>query len=282
MLRTTSTAAAVCLLSLGGSAYGRAREAGGVVSQGRVLRVCADPDNLPYSNRQGQGFENRIATVIARGLGATVAYTWWPEQRGFLRHTLSAGRCDAVIGITAGADRVLTTEPYYCSSYMFVERRARRQGIRSFDDPRLRNLKIGVPVIGQDYNSLPPAVALARRGLVQHVVGYTLFASDATDGPWAKLIDAVARGDVDVAIAWGPPAGYYRRRARVSLDLVPVSESPDAGVPFTYAIAVGVRRDDVALRGEVQRVLTERHTAIQRILRAYGVPLVHNARAQCG
>lgn len=282
MLRTTSTAAAVCVLSLGGTAHARARGAGGIVPQERVLRVCADSDNLPYSNREGQGFENRIATLIAHELGATVEYTWWPQQRGFLRHTLSAGRCDAVIGITAGADRVLTTTPYYCSSYMFVERRSQRQHIRSFDDPRLRTLRIGVPVIGQDYNSLPPAVALARRGLVQHVVGYTLFESDATNGPWAKLIDAVARGDVDVAIAWGPPAGYYGRRAHVPLDVVPVSESAEAGIPFIYAIAVGVRRDDSPLRTEVQRALRRRRAAIQRILREYGVPIVHDAGAQCG
>jgi quinoprotein dehydrogenase-associated probable ABC transporter substrate-binding protein len=243
---------------------------------GHTLRVCADPDNLPFSNRAEGGFENRIAQLIAHDMDATVAYTWWPGQRSFLRSTLRARRCDVVMGTAAGAERVLTTDPYYCSSYVFVARPGSRHPIASFDDPALRPLRIGVPVIGQDYNSLPPNVALAHRGLVDHVVGFELFAgSDADTSPWYRLIDAVERGDVDVAIAWGPPAGYFGQRATPTLQVTPVVDSAQGDTPFAYAIAAAVRPGDTALRSMLNRALVHEHDAITGILRRYGVPLVH-------
>jgi hypothetical protein len=135
--------------------------------------VCADPNNLPFSDRSGAGFENRIADVLAHALEVPVRYTWWAQRRGFIRSTLNAGQCDVVIGIAAGDDQVATTRPYYRSTYVFVTRRSMRPAVVSFDDPRLRNMRIGIHVIGADYNSLPPGVALARRGLVRNVVGYS-------------------------------------------------------------------------------------------------------------
>jgi mxaJ protein len=250
---------------------------------GHVLRVCADPDNLPFSNRAGAGFENRIAALIARDMDATVAYTWWPEQRSFLRSTLRAGRCDVVMGTAAGAERVLTTDPYYCSSYVFVARPGPRDRIASFDDPGLRPLRIGVPVIGQDYNSLPPNVALAHRRLVDRVVGYPLYAgSDTAPSPWYKLIDAVERGDVDVAVAWGPPASYFGRRASPPLRVTPVIDSARGDAPFVYAIAAAVRPADTALRSALNGALAHERAAITGILRRYDVPLVHGAAPRSG
>jgi mxaJ protein len=249
-----------------------------------VLRVCADPGNLPLSNRAETGFENRIADLVARDLHATVAYTWWPEQRSFLRNTLRAGRCDVVMGTAAGAERVLTTNPYYCSTYVFVARRDREpHPINSFDDPALRALRIGVPVIGQDYNSLPPNVALAHRGLVHHIVGYTLYAnSDTARSPWYNLISAVERGDVDIAIAWGPPAGYFGRRESPPLVVTPVVDSAQGDAPFVYAIAAGVRPADTALRATLNAVLARERGAIDAILHRYDVPLVRGGEAPSG
>jgi mxaJ protein len=241
-----------------------------------TLRVCADPNNMPFSNRALQGFENEIAAVLADELHETVTYTWWAQRRAFLRHTITAGLCDVIIGITPGAGpstTIATTAPYYRSTYVFITREQRGLRLSSFDDPRLRRLKIGIHVIGDDYNALPPAVALARRGMVRNVVGYSIYGNYAEDSPPSKLIDAVARDDVDVAVAWGPLAGYYARREPVRLVLSPVA-TPAAvpGISFTYDIAIGVRKDSTALRARLDRALLARRDAIRRILHRYGVP----------
>jgi ABC-type amino acid transport substrate-binding protein len=156
-----------------------------------------------------------------------------------------------------------------------VTRRDRGLRVSSFDDPRLRTLRIGVHVIGADYNSLPPVVALARRGIIRNVEGYSIYGNYATPSPPSKLIEAVAHGDVDVAIAWGPLAGYYARRSPVPLTLTPVATPMAvAGIPFVYAIAVGVRPADRALAAQLQAALERRHAEIRRVLESYGVPLV--------
>jgi len=249
-----------------------------------VLRICADPNNMPFSDRAGEGFENRIGAILAAELHERPVYTWWAQRRGFIRNTLGAHRCDVVLGIIAGDEQVSTTRPYYRSTYVFVaprrSRTARAAGprIASFDDPRLRGLRIGVHVIGADYNSLPPAVALAQRDLVHNVVGYSIYGNYAEASPPSKLIDAVGRGAVDIAVAWGPLAGYFAQHSPVPLTITPV-ETPFAGrgIPFTYDIAVGVRHGDAALRARLDRALVRRHDAIERILRRYGVPLVRES-----
>jgi quinoprotein dehydrogenase-associated probable ABC transporter substrate-binding protein len=240
-----------------------------------VLRVCSDPNNLPFSDEQGEGFENRIASLVGKELGVPVKYTWWAQRRGFIRNTLRADRCDLVMGIPSGDEMVLTTSPYYRSTYVFVWRKDRHYDIRSFDDPRLKKLKVGVHVIGDDYNALPPGIALARRGIVQNVVGYSIYGDYSKPSPPSDLVRAVADGKVDVAIAWGPLAGYYATRQRVPLELVPVSpRTAMPGMPFDYAIAMGVRRGDSTLARKLDEIIARRHGDIERILRSYGTPLV--------
>lgn len=240
-----------------------------------ALRVCSDPNNLPFSNERGEGFENRIASLLAEELHVPVSYTWWAQRRGFIRNTLRAGRCDVVIGVPRGDDMVLTTKPYYRSTYVFVWRKDRHYDIGSFDDPRLKKLKVGVHVIGDDYNALPPGIALARRGIVKNVVGYSIYGDYSRPNPPADLIRAVADGKVDVAIAWGPLAGYYATRERVPLEIAPVSpRMAMPGMPFAYAISMGVRRGDSTLARTIDEVLARRHGDIDRILRSYGTPLV--------
>lgn len=240
----------------------------------RALRVCADPNNMPFSDSAGHGFENRIARLVARDLREPVHYTWWAQRRGFVRNTLNAERCDVVIGIIAGDDQLATTRPYYSSTYVFVTRRSSRLHFASMDDPRLHRVRIGIHVIGDDYNSLPPGVALAGRGIVRNVVGYSIYGNYAEPSPPSALITAVAQGNVDVAIAWGPLAGYYAARSRVPLDVSPVgTRMAGHGIPFSYPIAMGVRKGDTTLLGALQRELDRRGTAIRRILRNYAVPL---------
>jgi mxaJ protein len=237
-----------------------------------VLRVCADPNNLPFSNRRGEGFENRIATLLARAMHADLAYTWWAQRRGFFRHTLATGACDVVIGVPARLELVTATRPYYRGSYAFVTVRARRLHIESFDDPRLRRLRVGVPIVGDDGENPPPAYALGRRGIVDNVAGFSVYGDYATESPPSRILEALARGEIDVAIVWGPLAGAFARRRRVALEIAPVAPTEDGGLPFAFDIAIGVRRGDADRRRALDELLADHRVAIERILHEYGIP----------
>jgi mxaJ protein len=240
-----------------------------------ALRVCSDPNNLPFSDSAGRGFENRIAELVARELGSHVEYTWWAQRRGFVRNTLRAGTCDVVIGIPSSYDLLAPTRPYYRSTYVFVTRKDRDIHIASFDDPRLARMKIGVQIIGDDYANTPPAHALARRGITHNVTGYTVLGDYSQPHPASAIIDAVVRGDVDVAVVWGPLAGYFAKHAAVPLDIAAVSPQIDTPfLPFVFDIALGVRREDSVFRHRLDTVLVKRRAQIDSILRDYGVPRV--------
>jgi quinoprotein dehydrogenase-associated probable ABC transporter substrate-binding protein len=237
-----------------------------------VLRVCADPDNLPFSNEKQEGFENKIATLLAAELGASLQYTWWPQRRGFVRNTLRAKECDLLIGVPVGFDPVAATTPYYRSTYYLVTRRDRNLHLASLDDPQLRRLKIGVNVIGEDYTNTPPAHALGDRGIVV-AQGYDTFYDNERRPD--DIIEAVAKGDIDVAVVWGPLAGYFANRSPVPLAM---SALPDidsrSGLPFAYDISLGVRRADRALKAQIESAVERRRGDIARILREYSVPII--------
>ena len=240
----------------------------------RELRVCADPNNLPFSNQRREGFENRLADLIAGELGETVRYTWQPQRRGFLRNTLNAHACDVVMGMPLGSDRVLTTRPYYRSSYVFVSRKDRHLSVRSLDDPVLRKLRIGVQLVGDDYANTPPVHALSRRGIVKNLVGYSVLGDYSQENPPARIIDAVIARDVDVAVAWGPLAGYFAKKSPIPLELVPVSPEVDPpGLRFAFDISLAVRTEDTLRMKELERILERRRSDIDRLLRDYGVPV---------
>ena len=238
------------------------------------LRVCSDPNNMPYSNRQQKGFENRIADLLARDLGTRVEYTWWAQRRGFLRNTLLAGLCDVVIGLPRDVDLVRTTEPYYRSTYVFVSRKASGLQIRSFDDDALRRLRVGVQVIGDDGANSPPAHALSRRGIIDNLIGYSVYGNYATDSPPSHIISAVARGEVDVAAVWGPIAGYFAAAQPEPLVVVPVSPQVDQGLAQTFDVSMAVRPNDAARLEVLNRFLRRRRAAINRILDEYHVPRI--------
>lgn len=241
------------------------------------LRVCADPNNLPFSNEKGEGFENRIAERLADDLGLPLRYTWKPQRRGFVRTTLNAGECDVIMGLPTSYDMVRTSRPYYKSTYVFVYRRDRGYHITSLADSALRRLKIGIHLIGDDYHNTPPAEALAARGIIDNVKGYTIYGDYSRPNPPARLIEAVAKGDVDVAIVWGPLAGYFAPRESVPLAIVPVPEASDiTGQTWTFAISMGVRHGDQGLAALLDQLLDREQTSIDAILSDYGVPLVRN------
>ncbi len=235
-----------------------------------VLRVCADPNNLPFSNQRQEGFENRLAELVAREMHARLEYTWWAQRRGFFRNTLQAHRCDVVMGVPTGLEAVAATRPYYRGRYVFVTRAAERRAVRSFDDPRLRRLRIGVPLVGDDGANPPPVHALARRGLVDNVVGFSVLGDYATDSPPLQILTAVADGRIDLAVVWGPLAGYSVRRRGAPLRITPVQES-GGDQPMAFDVSVGVRRGDRALAGALDGILQRRRDTIRKILDGYGV-----------
>jgi len=241
---------------------------------GGVLRVCADPNNLPYSHQNEQGFENKLAQLVAHDMGRTVQYVWWPQRQSFLRYTLLEHRCDVVMGVAAGAEEMRTTRPYYRSSFVFVARPDLTPALHSLDDPRLRQLRIGLHVVGEDYSSVPPGQALAERGITKNIVGYTIYGDYSGANPRAPLIDAVAQRKVDVAIVWGPMGGYFARSENPPLRVMRLAATPrDKLLPFSFDIAMGVRTDDDALRRELDAVIAREAPAIRSLLQSYGVPL---------
>ncbi len=237
-----------------------------------VLRVCADPNNLPYSNERREGFENKLAELVAKDLGARVEYTWWAQRRGYVRNTLRAGKCDVLMGVPTGFELVLVTRPYYRSTYTFVSRRAAAR-ITSLDDPALHRLRVGVQMIGDDFANSPPAAALTRRGIVKNVKGYTVLGDYREPNPPSRIVRAVENGEVDVAIVWGPLAGYFAKKSPVPLRIDPVSPEIDLPyLPFVFDIAMGVRRGQTAFRDRLDDVLRRRKGEIDRLLDSYGVP----------
>jgi mxaJ protein len=250
---------------------------GGAAEPGRprVLHVAADPNNLPFSNDRGEGFENKIVELIARELGATVEYTWHAQRRGFFRETLKEGPCDVVAGVPFRFERALTTSPYYRSTYALVYRRGRFTKLRSLDDPALRELTIGVQMIGDDFANTPPAHALSRRGMIENIRGYTVYGDYRDRDPPSRIIDAVVKGEIDVAVAWGPLAGYYARQHPNELEVVPLPEFDELiQQPFAFAISVGVRKSDRGLRDAIEEVLQRKKNEVDAILAEYGVPRV--------
>jgi mxaJ protein len=237
----------------------------GVSAQTRELRVCADPNNMPFSSRDQTGFENRIAALVAHDLSARLTFVWQRMGRGFVREYLDKAQCDLIVGIPANFRSVLTTSPYYRSTYVFVSRQA-EPVIPSLDSPALHGLKIGVQVLDEEYT--PPGQALARRGLQSSIVGF-----DTTGDGADSIIRAVAEQKVDLAIVWGPFAGYFARKIGDKFRVTPVEPEADPpGLPFTFEISMGVRKGDLALRDQLEKILVDRQSDIRAILAEYGVP----------
>lgn len=245
-------------------------------AQEKELRVCADPNNLPFSNVKQEGFENRIAEVVAADLHAHLTYVWQRMGRGFVREFLNKDRCDLLIGIPADFKPVLTTAPYYRSTYVFVVRRDADYKPVSLEEPALRNVRIGVQALDEEYT--PPAEALMQRGMRDSLVTYHTVGEDAE-----TIVRAVADKDVAVAIVWGPLAGYWIRKNSGSLECMPVHpESEPPGLPFTFEISMGVRRGNTALRDAVQGALTRRSKEIRNILANFAVPQLQISPATTG
>ena len=240
----------------------------------KVITACADPNNLPFSNRAGQGFENKLAKMIASDLHAKLQYVWWAQRRGYVRNTLNDAKCDFWPGIGSNVEMAATSRPYYRSTYVFVSRVSDKLARLTLDDRRLRKLRIGVQMVGDDFSNTPPAHALTRRGIVGNIRGYMLYGDYRQPSPSSEIVRAVERGDVEVALVWGPLAGYFAARSPVPLRLEPVTPwMDDMQWPMQFDVSMGVRRDDQELLKQIDSVLARRSGDIQRLLRAYRVPI---------
>jgi mxaJ protein len=243
----------------------------------RQLRLDADANNLPFTNDKLAGFENRIAAIIGSHLHASPTYIWRAQRRGFFKHALKEGECDVVLAVPAGFDMGLTTKPYYRSSYAFVYRKsAALEGLRSLDDPRLRTLRIGIQLVGDDGANPPPAHALGARGLGNNLVGYNILGDYREENPPARVMRALASGEVDVAVAWGPVAGYFAGKLDGEFVVAPIAEEvdPKTKLPMTFDICMAVRRGDTKLRDELNAAIDVHREEIGKVLREFGIPLL--------
>lgn len=232
------------------------------------LRVCADPHDLPFSDEKGEGFENKIAELLARKLGKPVAYTFYPGATGFIRNTLNAHRCDVVLGIAQGDEIVQPTNPYYRTSYVAAYRKGGPlEGLDSLSDPRLKTAKIGI-IAGT-----PPASYLAVDGLLGHIKSYALVVDTRFDSATHEMMDDLDRGAIDVALLWGPIGGYYALKAKTPTTVVPLLKEQN-GPRMTYRIVMGVRHSDQNWKRSLNKLISENQSEIDAILRSYGVPLL--------
>jgi len=233
-----------------------------------VLKVCADPNNLPFSNENKDGFENRIAELIGAELDRKVDYTWFPQVIGFVRNTLRAHLCDLVIGTVAGDEIMQTTNPYYFTSYVTLYRSDTGLAFESLDDPSLKTLRLGV-VAGT-----PPADLLVRYDLMSLTKPYALTVDTRAQSPTHEMVQDIVDGTINVGFLWGPIAGYWRKRDALPLTLVPLKSEPGAA-RMAYHIAMGVRANEPEWRRRVNAAILKRQAEITAILRDYGVPLLN-------
>ncbi|HEX6497151.1 MAG TPA: quinoprotein dehydrogenase-associated putative ABC transporter substrate-binding protein [Acidobacteriaceae bacterium] len=230
------------------------------------LRICADPHDMPFSNRAAQGFDNRIATLLARDLHREPVFVFARSRRGFLREQFNKGACDVLMGVPQGMKSVATTEPYYRSTYVFVTPVREHSPIVSFDDPRLNGRRIGLQVLEE--NLSPPSLPLIRSGHAAQLVGFESFGGETT------MLRAVARGSIGAAVVWGPVAGYYAALLHLPVTLSPVSPAVDrSGIPFAYSLTVGVRKNDPQLLKALNTSLARMQPRIDSLLHTYHVPI---------
>ena len=244
---------------------GRIGEVRRVVDESE-FKVCADPDLMPYSNSKQEGFEDKIAAVLAEDLGKKLTFTYAYSRQGFLRNTLNANRCDYVMSTTSDNDSMRTSVPYYRSGFVFVYRKSSGYNITDWDAPDLRKGIIGI--VGQS----PPTRPLADHNLMENARPYRL--QRDLNFPPSQLIDDLVKGDIDVAIVWGPIAGYFAKQAAIPLVVVPIPEYEDKNVKGkeNWNISIGVRNKDKARAEELNKAIENRQADIDKILDQYGVP----------
>jgi len=242
-------------------------QTGELVERG-ALKVCADPNNLPFSDEKKEGFENKIAELIGAELGRPVDYAWFPQVTGFVRNTLRAHLCDLVMGTVAGDEIMQTTNPYYFTTYVVFYRSDKGLAFEDLDDPRLKTFRLGV------VGGTPPSDLLVRHDLMSLAKPYALTVDTRAQSPTHEMVQDVVDGTIDAGFLWGPIAGYYRKHDLLPLTLVPLKSEPGAA-RMAYHIAMGVRASEPEWRRGINAAILKHQAEITAILRNYGVPLLN-------
>lgn len=237
-----------------------------------LLRVCADPDNLPFSNQAGEGVENKLAELMAATWNSKLEYVWWAAPRGMMR-MLNGRYCDVALQMPVLSDMAGVTRPYYRTSYVFVQRAAAPHRVTSLDDPALKTMKIGVHLFAADGENTPPAMALSAHGVVGNLVGFSTTYVGGQNRP-EDIIKAVVSDSIDIAIVWGPIAGYYGKQLGADLALSPVHDDSLTQMLFTYSMAMATRRSERAFLDSLQKFLNTKAPEIRALLEQYGIPLL--------
>ena len=234
----------------------------------KEFKVCADPDNMPYSTQKGEGFENKIAEVLAKDLGKTLTYEFWLDRQGYLRNTINAQRCDVIIGMGSDVDNLRTSKPYYRSGYVFVYRKSSNYNIKDWDSEDLKKVIIGI--VGQS----PPTIPLNDHNLMANARPYRL--QRDLNLPPSFIVDDLIAGKIDIAIVWGPIGGYFAKQSKEPLVVVPVPEYKSVNVKGKeeWNISVAVRKKDKERMEMIQGALDRNQAKIMKILDDYGIPHV--------
>lgn len=248
---------------------GAASVAGAEPSAGGSLRVCADPDNMPFSSAEGEGFENKLAELIAQKLGARLEYSWFAEESGYVPNTMGRGACDLVMGYAQGTGLIEDTNPYYYTSYVLIYRAddADLGGVESLGDPRLKDKKIGF------FARTPPASVLAIHGLTANAKPFEVHAGESATKAAVTMLDEIATGALDAGVLWGPVGGYYAQRTQVPLKLVPLVKET-AGPRTVYGITLGVKPDEPQWKHKINTFIAANQGGINAILQSYNVPVL--------
>jgi quinoprotein dehydrogenase-associated probable ABC transporter substrate-binding protein len=234
----------------------------------KVLRVCADPRNLPFSNDKGEGFENKLAELLADKLQKKLDYMYFPQATGFVRMTLGAHRCDVIMGFPQGDDLVQGTNPYYRTAYALIAKDGNGlDEVATLEDPRLKGKHIGI-VAGT-----PPATNMAVAGLMTNAKPYPLMIDTRLDSSAEAMIKDLISGEIDAGVLWGPIAGFYAKKANPPLHVTPLVKET-TGPRLIYRIGMGVRNADQNWKRQLNRLIQENQPAINKILLDYGVPLL--------
>jgi len=237
----------------------------------KVFRVCGDPHDLPFSNTEREGFENRIADLFAKELGKTIAYAWYPNAPGFVRRTLAVYKCDVIMGVPQGDDIVQVTNPYYHTTYALVYLPGHGlDGVDSLTDPRLKDKRIGV-VAGT-----PPATNMVLDGLMDKAKPYPLVVDTRYDSSGQAMIKDLTAGTIDAGVLWGPLAGWFAKHAGVPVKVVPLLKEKN-GPRMSYRIGMGVRFADQNWKRRLNQMIRAKQSEINAVLMQYGVPLLDDS-----
>lgn len=235
-----------------------------------TFRVCSDPAHLPFSNEKGEGFENAIARLLADRLGLELAYTWYPQTIGQVRNTLRARQCDVLMGVVAADELVQNSNPYYRSTYVLLHRAGEEERFGDLRAPQARLARIGVAI------GTPPADLLVRLGLAANERPYKLAVDTRVEQPGREMVEDLAAGEIDIALLWGPIAGYWAQRQAVPLRLVPLESDPRRGLRFDFRVSLGIRHGEPAWKHRLNTLLLELKPQIDAILDEAGVPRLDN------